>query len=245
MRPPSPARALALAVTAVGVAVVVANRAFPDESRVLGVALVAAGIAGLWSEAPRVRRVVESVAVLVLVLAGGELAVRHENAIAARAYAEKRMHFVDDPLLRYEMKPGISCGDGVINSFGMMDVPRQRDKPPGTLRVACLGDSVGGDCELFHDNVCAVLGRDLGAARGGRPVEALNFSVPGYNSMQEARALEVKALPFSPDVIVVLYVLNDPAPELAVSHYLPGHFKFEHLLWKGAYFAAWRLVGPT
>jgi hypothetical protein len=62
--------------------------------------------------------------------------------------------------------------------------------------------------------------------------------------MQEARSLETKALVFSPDAIVVLYVLNDPAPELAISHYLPGHFKFEHLLWKGGYMAAWRLVGP-
>ena len=61
--------------------------------------------------------------------------------------------------------------------------------------------------------------------------------------MQEARALEVKALRFSPDAVVVLYVVNDPEPELAISHFLPGHFKFEHLLWSGARLAASKLVG--
>jgi GDSL-like Lipase/Acylhydrolase family len=155
------------------------------------------------------------------------------------------MHFVDDPVLRYEMKPGVVCGEGVTNELGMIDSPRAVQKPPDTLRVACLGDSVGGDCSLLHENVCASLEHILTSARGGRPVEALNFSVPGYNTMQEARALEAKALRFTPDAVVVLYVINDPEPDLAISHYLPGHFKFEHLLWSGARLAAWRLAGPS
>jgi len=244
MRLPSPARVLACALVAVGALVILANRAFPDESRVLGIAFVLAGVAGIAVEGPRLRPVVEALAVLILVFAGGECAVRRENGIAARAYSDRLMHFVDDPLLRYEMQPGVNCGQEVTNPSGMMDVPRRLEKPPGTLRVACLGDSVGGDCDLFHTNVCATLEEILGAARGGRPVEALNFSVPGYNTMQEARSLEIKALPFSPDVVVVLYVVNDPAPDLAISHFLPGHFKFEHLLWSGADLAAWRIVGP-
>ena len=66
------------------------------------------------------------------------------NGIAQRAYAERMMHFVDDPVLRYEMKPGVVCGEGVTNELGMIDSPRAVQKPPDTLRVACLGDSVGG-----------------------------------------------------------------------------------------------------
>jgi hypothetical protein len=241
---PTPARVLAAALSVAGVAVVCDNLARHDESLTIGVVLSCLGLAGLvFRERPRLRRALEVAAVLILVLVGGEVIVRRENGIAARAYADKTMHFVDDPVLRYEMKADLSCDKSVTNEFGMLDVSRAIEKPADTLRVACLGDSVGGDCSLPQDNTCAALEPLLREARGGRPVEVLNFSVPGYNTMQEARSLEVKALRFSPDVVVVLYVVNDPEPELAISHFLPGHFKFEHLLWSGARLAASKLVG--
>ena len=244
MPAPTPARALAIVLALAGIGVVYDNLGSPDESMTLGVALFVLGLAGLaLRETRRLRTVLEMVAVLVLVLAGGEAMVRRENGIAAKAYSDRTMHFVDDPLLRYEMKPELTCEQSKTNSFGMLDAPRTLEKPPGTLRVACLGDSVGGDCSLPNDNTCAALEPLLREARGGRPVEVLNFSVPGYNTMQEARALEVKALRFEPDAVVVLYVLNDPGPDLAISHYLPGHFKFEHLLWRGALLAAGKLTG--
>lgn len=244
MKPPSPARALALALTLAGAAVVHANRVDPDESRTLGALLLAGGLAALlFRETPGRRRALEAAAVLVLVLAGGELAVRRENRLAQAAYAGRLIHFVDDPLLRYHWKPEISCGAGTTNALGMLDAPRAPEKPAGVLRVACLGDSVGGDCELPRDNACAELERVLLEERGGRPTEVLNFSVPGYNTLQEARALEIRAMPFSPDAAVVLYVVNDPYPDLAISNHLPGHFKFQHLLWSGARFAASRISG--
>jgi hypothetical protein len=248
MKPPSPARVLALALALAGATLVAANRVDPDESRTLGALFVVAGGLGLaLRETPGLRGALEALAVVALVLAGGEAMVRRENGIATRAFAEHTMHFVDDPVLRYEWKPDLVCGGGAgrTNALGMLDGPRRHEKPPGTLRVACLGDSVGGDCSLPHDNACAALEGVLRAARGGRPTEVLNFSVPGYCTLQEARALELKAMLFQPDAVVVLYVLNDPYPDLAVSHFLPGNLKFEHLLWSGARFAGWRLFGPV
>lgn len=244
MSPPSPARALALALAATGAALLWVNRVEPDESRILGgLVLVLAFAALLARETPRRTRVLEAVAVLLLVLAGGECTVRRENARAARAYADRLMRVVEDPLLRYEMKPDTSCGEGTTNALGMLDLPREPAKPAGTLRVACLGDSVGGDCSLPRDNACAALERVLREARGGRATEVLNFSVPGYNTMQEARALEQKAAAFAPDVVVVLYVVNDPYPDLAISHFLPGKLKFQHLIYSGLRVAAWRIFG--
>ncbi len=243
---PSPARVLACLLAAAGAALLWINRVEPDESRVLGVIVLLVAVAALASRETVGRaRALEAVAVLLLVLAGGEWAVRRENSIAARAYADRLMRFVDDPLLRYEMKPDVSCGEGTTNALGMLDVPREPTNPGGALRVACLGDSVGGDCSLPRDNACAALERALTEARGGRPTEVLNFSVPGYNTMQEARALELKAARFAPDAVVVLYVVNDPYPDLAISHFLPGKLKFAHLIYSGLRVAAWRLLGPS
>ncbi|AKT42586.1 SGNH/GDSL hydrolase family protein [Chondromyces crocatus] len=242
MRIPTPARALALALALAGALILFANRHTPDESRLLGALLLATALAALLTrETPARRRVLEALAVLLLVLAGGEWAVRRESQKSQDAYAGRVIQFVDDPVLRYHWKPDTSCGEGTTNDRGMLDVPRQTEKPPGTLRIACLGDSVGGDCTLPRDNACAALERVLREARDGRPTEVLNFSVSGYNTLQEARTLEVRALPFSPDAVVVLYVVNDPYPELAISHHLPGHFKFQHLLWSATRFAAARL----
>jgi hypothetical protein len=72
----------------------------------------------------------------------------------------------------------------------------------------------------------------------------LNFSVPGYNTMQEARTLELKGVKFEPDAVVDLYVLNDPFPDLAISHYLPGNLKFEHLLFSATTMAYWKIARP-
>lgn len=243
---PGPARALALALAAAGAALLWINRSEPDESRVLGAAvlLLAVIMLALRETAGRTR-VLEAVAVLLLVLAGGECAVRRENKIAADAYVDRLMRSAEDPLLRHEFQPEVPCGDTIINTLGMLDQPRSPANPSHALRVACLGDSVGGDCSLPRDNACAALERALREARGGRPTEVLNFSVPGYNTLQEARALELKAAAFAPDVVVVLYVVNDPYPDPAISHFLPGKLKFQHLLYSGLRVAAWRLFGSS
>jgi lysophospholipase L1-like esterase len=230
-----PSRALSLALVMAGAGVLLMNRGLADESRWLGALLVAAGAASaVAGERPWIQSLQEMLFALALVLAGGELAVRRENEASQRMYAERLMHFVDDADLRYEMKPGTYCGGGTTNDRGMLDVPRSIERTPGALRVACLGDSVGGDCSLPSDNPCAALERALTRERGGRPVEVLNFSVPGYNTTQEARALELKAMAFRPDAVVVMFVINDPYPDLAVSHFLPGNLKFEHLLYAGS-----------
>jgi lysophospholipase L1-like esterase len=239
----TPGRALGALLAAAGAGVVAANLVEPDESRALGAVALSVGLALLVApETAGRRRLVESLVALVLVLAGGEAMVRRETRLAQAAYADRLMHFVEDGELRYEFKPGVRCSASTLSSLGMLDVERSREKPEGTLRIACLGDSVGGDCDLPRENACAQLEKQLTAARGGRPVEVLNFSVPGYNTIQEARALETKALAFAPDAVVLLYVINDPYPDLAVSQFIPGHFKFEHLLFTAAMTAGSRVI---
>jgi hypothetical protein len=242
----TPSRALSVLLVFAGAALVAVNASFPDESRWMGAATLVVGLVLLFvRETARRRATQQTVAATLLVLFGGEIAVRHENANAQRAFADRLVRFVDDPELRYELVPGVACDDTSTNDLGMVDVPRSPPKPEGTLRIACLGDSVGADCSLPRATACADLETILRERRGGRPTEALNFSVFGYNTLQEARALETKAAPFRPDAVVVLYVVNDPFPDLAVSHHLPGHLKFEHLLFSGATLAATRALGAS
>lgn len=238
-----PVRTLGALLAVVGIWLLWINRLWPDESRWLGAATLVGGAALALLPETRARRgVAQVVASGWLVLVGGELAVLHENAAAQAAFADRLIHFVDDPELRYELKPNVPCEATTTNDLGMVDAPRAVAKPPGTFRVACLGDSVGADCSLARQAACGVLETILRDRRGGRPTETLNFSVFGYNTLQEARSLEEKAAGFAPDAIVIFYVVNDPFPELAVSHFLPGHLKFEHLLYSGAYLAATRTL---
>ena len=231
-----------MALAGSGLWLALQNCNLPDESLWLGCGLAVWGaVSVLTLPRPGMRLAQEFVAVVCLLLLGGELAVRHENAAAQARYNERLMHFVADPVLRYEMQPHAGSAPATTNAQGMLDRERTEAKPAATLRIACLGDSVGGDFELPRENACAVLETELTRVLGGRRVEVLNFSVPGYNALQQARAMEVKAMRFDPDAVVVLYVHNDPYPELAISHHLPGHLKFEHLLFNGVTWAVSRL----
>jgi hypothetical protein len=242
-RIPSPYRLGACLLAAIGALLVWMNRELPDESLYVGAVLALSGVAlASVRETPGRRGAVEALLVLVLLFAGAECGLRWENARRQERYTSGRMRFVADPLLRYVLEPNFTdYSGGKTNSLGMFDVERAIERRPGTLRIACLGDSVGGDFELPRENACAALERRLFTARAGAPVEVLNFSVPGYNTIQEARALEVRALPFDPDAVVLLYVVNDPYPHLAIAHHIPGHLKFEHTLYTAARLAARQL----
>jgi lysophospholipase L1-like esterase len=119
----------------------------------------------------------------------------------------------DDPELVYVHRPGFAT-DGVrhTEASGLLcpeDIPR--DKPPGTLRVALLGDSVGAGLAVSFRERFAALLQDSLSRDTGRPVEVLNFCVTGYATLQEARRLETLAGEFEPDAVLVQYCMNDPA----------------------------------
>jgi hypothetical protein len=126
----------------------------------------------------------------------------------------------DIPGLEYELahgaeQPAPYFGDMVIhtNSEGMRGPEVTREKPPGVVRIAALGDSFTfghgvADGECFPVRLQELLDEHLG---GGR-FEVLNFGITGYSTQDEARLLEARVMAFSPDVVVVTYVLNDPEP---------------------------------
>lgn len=118
------------------------------------------------------------------------------------------------PDVVYELKPGLdTCFYGArmrTDSAGARaDAERERPKPPGVHRILLLGDSqTFGQGVAFEETFGERIAAEL-AARSGRPVEAVNLGVDGYNTVQEAAALRAKGLAYEPDCVVLLVTGND------------------------------------
>ena len=101
----------------------------------------------------------------------------------------------------------------VENAFGF----RERDvgpaKPPGTYRIAVLGDSLtyGVGVPASTDRFTNLLERQLNERRGGQgPVyEVLNFGHPGWDTEQEVEALRRVVWQFEPDFVLLQWYIND------------------------------------
>jgi hypothetical protein len=89
-------------------------------------------------------------------------------------------------------------------------------KPPGTWRVAVLGDSVVQAIHVPYDQTfTAVLERELRGtcpARRGRPVEVWNFGVSGYGTAQQLLTLREQVLRHEPDLLAgfLATILSNP-----------------------------------
>jgi len=86
------------------------------------------------------------------------------------------------------------------------------EKPPGTYRLLCIGDSVTfGICVQRDETYPARLGAAL-QSKLRRPVEVINAGVPGYSSVQGLRYLRRELLRYSPDLVVTYFGVNDSLP---------------------------------
>jgi hypothetical protein len=92
-----------------------------------------------------------------------------------------------------------------INSDGMRDSEHTIAKPPGTIRIAVLGDSFA---EAMHvpqeQTFWSVLGRELSAC-AQRRYEVLNFGVSGYGTAQELLMLRSRVWKYSPDIVLLAF----------------------------------------
>ena len=118
----------------------------------------------------------------------------------------------DDPMLAYELIPltrGHAFGTDVsVNALGFRGPEVAVPKPAGTRRIVVLGDSItfGNDLPVeatYPWRVEALL------REAGRNVEVCNLGVTGYDTLQEALALERIGLGLEPDLVVVGFCLND------------------------------------
>jgi len=122
---------------------------------------------------------------------------------------------VYDPVTGWKNKPGYRDRHLEINSLTFRGPGLARRKPPGTLRIACLGDSgtfgfwaeavpVGIRFEGYPE----ALARRL-RERGMPHVEVINCGALGYSTSHGLRQLLTRVAELSPDIVTVRLGFND------------------------------------
>lgn len=114
-------------------------------------------------------------------------------------------------LVMPKQEPGTTWGVAVSrNSDGFRDREFDKPKPPETHRVVVLGDSfVWGVGLPLEGALPKLLQARLRTEPGLGSIEVINAAIPGHNTVQEALLLEERGLAYEPDVVLIIYNLND------------------------------------
>ena len=100
-----------------------------------------------------------------------------------------------------------------INRDGMRGPVFAKTKPPNTLRIAVLGDSMTEGSQVAVKNIfSSILENDLKKCNlfGEKKVEVINFGVSDYGTAQELIVLREKVWPYDPDfVLLAIFTQND------------------------------------
>ncbi|TKB75406.1 MAG: SGNH/GDSL hydrolase family protein [Nitrospira sp.] len=105
-----------------------------------------------------------------------------------------------------------------VNGAGLRDRDHPTRKPPGTFRIAVLGDSFAEAAQVsMEEAFWSVLERELaGCPRlSGRRPEVINFGVSGYGTAQELLLFRHRARRYDPDLVLLAFftgndVRNNP-----------------------------------
>jgi hypothetical protein len=134
-------------------------------------------------------------------------------------YATQLKQPVANPELSFVHAPNRSAflmGAPVsINSHGLRDREYSEEKPPNVYRVMMLGDSTTfGWGVLEEDTAAKFLERKLNAhlPPGYDKVEVINAGVGNYDTVQEVTYYETRGRAFHPDLVVLVFFINDPEP---------------------------------
>ncbi len=95
-----------------------------------------------------------------------------------------------------------------LNSLGYRDVEHAKEKPPGTIRILVLGDSMTFGHAIADDEIWP---RRLAELVGPR-VEIIAMAHNGWSTADQLHALRRGGLEYDPDLVVVGVVDNDLQP---------------------------------
>ncbi len=96
------------------------------------------------------------------------------------------------------------------NRHGFRGRAFAEEKPEGTFRIACLGDSYTFGMGVGDDETWPARLQALADERAGQGCcEVWNCGVPAYDTVQELAFLTKTVLPFRPDLVLLGFHLND------------------------------------
>ena len=134
-------------------------------------------------------------------------------------YAVRLKRPVSNPQLSFVHLPNshafLMGADVNINSQGLRDYEYPLQKAPGTYRILLLGDSTTfGWGVRQQDTAAKFLERKLNTdlPPGYNKVEVLNAGVGNYDTVQEVTYYETRGQGFHPDLVVLVFFINDPEP---------------------------------
>jgi hypothetical protein len=119
----------------------------------------------------------------------------------------------------YSLRPGMEGryrkeGDALvrINSDGLRDREHAITKPPGTIRIAVIGDSYPEAFQVsMQEAFWSIMEKKLQecGAFGGRQIEVINFGVSGYGTAQELITLREHVWQYAPDIVMLAVTTNN------------------------------------
>lgn len=136
----------------------------------------------------------------------------------------------DTPELHYQLKRGINEEWMNVLVATRVDIATRISTfapPPENpaISIALIGDSSSFGFRIFYEGTYAFALRVALEKSFGAPVELRNYSVPGYNSIQERITLEQVLAGWNPDLVILHYDHNDPDPQSAAP---PGYISPEY-----------------
>ena len=150
-------------------------------------------------------------------------------AISGISRSETERFYTDIYDITYELVPhsrmpiGKTPDRASINAHGFHGPPTTREKPPGTRRVICVGDSTTfGFILPYEKSYSALLQKALDKVLSPGQVEVINAGIPGTCITQHNLLIKRKLLFFSPDVIVLYSVPNIAHPNMVALQELRG-----------------------
>ncbi len=122
-----------------------------------------------------------------------------------------------DPVLGISLIPNMrvvhsrGCFTGLVetNSWGFRDRARTMAKPPGTFRIALLGDSIVEAVHVQPEQVMNIQMEKILQQQGYNNIEVMDFAVEGIGTTQEYIMYKERVRQFHPDLVIVIFSDND------------------------------------
>jgi hypothetical protein len=168
---------------------------------------------------PRHRRWPWFVLAILVLLVAGELGARAWFGLSKPEQPNDIPRlYQPHPYRVYMLRAGARSTDGhvSIDSQGFRGPEITREKPSGTVRIACFGgsttynDTATTDAHTWPAYMGRFLQEHFAEAGGASPrIETINAGTPGYTSLESLIYLESWVLDYSPDIAIFHHGLND------------------------------------